>query len=393
MAEKYLLLTTTGPSHSFSTHQQVPVNDPEQTVKVSSDLIDAEVCVRVKGYRGLPRTAPTGSVYFESGGHAGRGDLYSIAVRFRLKDPGLAGNGNGNDGEQADDPGEEDWQPADEGEDSDDSNSSTSTPPRPGVPATDLQFGNDFDHPIRDRLPPGFGTALNIVKWWIDPGLDGDPYADRPYLYGPALSSFNAVHVGGGELDPDKGGLWFDEGGDEEGIQWRRERGVPDDAAARMKWALKAGSKEAWTWEYGRTYGVDFFNPYIDFHEFALRLPGFSLPIMKYWDGQGLRNHKPKRSHQLRYVLRNRVTGQVYLVVLFTLLLAEDVNEDGTLKPGMLGAEGQPPDEDNLPGSEPELELEPDEEDFSEEEALREARRKTAGVGVSEAGTGEDDVD
>lgn len=41
----------------------------------------------------------------------------------------------------------------------------------------------------------------------------------------------------------------------------------------------------------------------------------------------------PKRSHQLRYVLRNRTTSETYLVVLFTLYLKEDVNEDGTLKP------------------------------------------------------------
>jgi hypothetical protein len=25
------------------------------------------------------------------------------------------------------------------------------------------------------------------------------------------------------------------------------------------------------------------------FPDFALRLPGFTMPIMKYWDGQGLR--------------------------------------------------------------------------------------------------------
>jgi spore germination cell wall hydrolase CwlJ-like protein len=45
------------------------------------------------------------------------------------------------------------------------------------------------------------------------------------------------------------------------------------------------------------------------------------------------RSNRKKRSHQLRYVLRNRTTKQVYLVVLFTLYLREDVNEDGTLKP------------------------------------------------------------
>lgn len=44
-------------------------------------------------------------------------------------------------------------------------------------------------------------------------------------------------------------------------------------------------------------------------------------------------SYRKKRSHQLRYVLRNKTTKQVYLVILFTLYLKEDVNEDGSLKP------------------------------------------------------------
>ena len=44
-----------------------------------------------------------------------------------------------------------------------------------------------------------------------------------------------------------------------------------------------------------------------------------------------------KRSHALRYVLKNRATDTVYLVVLFTLYLKEDVNEDGTIKEGVVG--------------------------------------------------------
>ncbi len=47
-----------------------------------------------------------------------------------------------------------------------------------------------------------------------------------------------------------------------------------------MKWALKPDSKERWSWKYGQTYSVDFYNPYIDFSDFSLRLPGFSVPIM-----------------------------------------------------------------------------------------------------------------
>jgi hypothetical protein len=46
----------------------------------------------------------------------------------------------------------------------------------------------------------------------------------------------------------------------------------------------------------------------------------------------------PKRSHQLRYVLRNRSSNAVYLVILFTLYLREDINEDGSLKPAAVEA-------------------------------------------------------
>lgn len=41
-----------------------------------------------------------------------------------------------------------------------------------------------------------------------------------------------------------------------------------------------------------------------------------------------------RRSHQLRYVLRNKTTEQVYLVVVFSLFLREDIDEHGNLKEG-----------------------------------------------------------
>lgn len=56
-----------------------------------------------------------------------------------------------------------------------------------------------------------------------------------------------------------------------------------------MKWALKEESKKSWVWEYEKPYAVDFYNPFIDFDKFALKLPGFGLGILRYWDGQGLR--------------------------------------------------------------------------------------------------------
>jgi hypothetical protein len=44
-----------------------------------------------------------------------------------------------------------------------------------------------------------------------------------------------------------------------------------------------------------------------------------------------------KRSHTLRYVMKNRKTGDVLFVVLFTLYLKGDVDENGNLKEGVEG--------------------------------------------------------
>ncbi|KAK5992987.1 hypothetical protein PT974_06412 [Cladobotryum mycophilum] len=300
MAEKYILRITAGPSYDEATHIEVPVNKSEP-VHIKSETAAVELNVRIQNYQGLPRGSPSTSPYFSTEPHAYNQDQYSISFRFTPLKPSSQRGDSGSGDEPK------------------------------GISATDLQFGNDFDRPIRDRLPPGFSTAMNIVRWWIDPGLDGDAYADKPYLYGPALSSFNVISVGGGTHDEEKGGLWFEEGGDEDGMAARSAIGAPSDTKARMKWALQQNNKEKWIWEYGKTYGLDFFNPYLDFANLALRLPGFQLSVVKYWDGQGL-----------RYVLRHKTTGEVYLVIVFSLFLKDDVNEDGTIKESAEGTRTPP---------------------------------------------------
>ena len=54
--------------------------------------------------------------------------------------------------------------------------------------------------------------------------------------------------------------------------------------------------------------------------DFSLRLPGFTLSAVKYVD---------EKNHDLRYVLKNRHTNQVYFVVLFSLLLVGVGDEPG----------------------------------------------------------------
>ncbi|KAI0015420.1 f-box domain-containing protein [Xylariomycetidae sp. FL0641] len=329
----YIIRVTAGPDYDIDKHVEVPVNTPD-LVKISSDLMDAELNVRVQDYRGLPRNSPSTSPYFAVPPHDANGDQYSIAIRFTPKKPppppSSASSGKGENEEGKVQDKDKDKDKEEDGEDA------------PGISGQDLQFGNDFDHAIRDKLPPGFGAAMWLVKRFIDPGLEGDPAADTPYLYGPALSSFNRVHAGPATYEPEKGGLLVEEGGDEAGLRRRREVGVPEnDPQARKDWALTPGNNKKWTFAWGETVALDFFNPYLDFNTFSLKLPGFwgwkgyNIPIMDYWDGQ-----------PLRYVLRNRRGGPdgngfPYLVLLFTLYLKEDVNEDGSLKPAALQATRQ----------------------------------------------------
>ena len=146
--------------------------------------------------------------------------------------------------------------------------------PHSNVSGNHLVFGNDFEYPIKDRLPPGFNTAFKIVKWGIDPGLEGDFYADKPYLYGPLLSSINVLRVG--QKATKKGESWeipahvhedgIEEGGDGDGEDVRKEIHMPEGAAERKKWFLHEDKRRDFAWEAGRIYRGDFFNPYLDFN-------------------------------------------------------------------------------------------------------------------------------
>jgi hypothetical protein len=260
--EQYELRVTAGSTYDRSKHQDVPVNT-EKPVHISSDLIDAQVHMRIKDYRGLPKGSPSTSPYFSTPQHPY--DRYSISFSFT---------------------------------------------PKHDIAGDKLVFGNDFEHPIRDRLPPLFDKAFGIVKWWIDPGLDGDVYGDEPYLYGALLSSINVLRIG----DKGKGGaeaatgkadagyenvqsgeegeaVVYTEGADGSGEDVRKEHSIPAGSSQRQKFFLTEANRKNFTFEAGREYKCDFFNPYLDFNEFALKI-GYGLPnisIIGHWDGQPLR--------------------------------------------------------------------------------------------------------
>jgi hypothetical protein len=177
------------------------------------------------------------------------------------------------------------------------------------------------DHPVRDRLPPGFNTAFKIVKEFIDPGLQCDAYADEPWLYGPSLSCWFAFRIGekveDGQDFPEPGEENVTrEGADGSGQEERERLGLPENNEKRRKFFLDAKNRENFVFQKGRCYQADFYNPYLDFGNCALKLPGFSLNVIKYVD---------QKSHCLRYVFKNRETGNVYLNVNIALLWDEDL--------------------------------------------------------------------
>jgi hypothetical protein len=274
--DNYRLKVTAGPEYDPSTHQIVPVNS-DQTLRIENEHAIINLCVRVQDYTGkypntpslstkkkkdkapplskgkttciktctngnkyiyaytigLPNNSPKTSPYFDHPLH--QNDQYSIC--FALI-------------------------------------------PKHDVSGDDLVFGNDFDRPIRDRIPPGFKSALRIVRWAIDPALDGDPYADKPYLYSPGLASWNQFRVGGkvdlNSLENDDKkvvlnlhdeGQIIEEGAedDEESSKIREELGIPEDSEQRKKFFLDESNRKKFVFEKGRLYFVDFGNPYIGF--------------------------------------------------------------------------------------------------------------------------------
>jgi hypothetical protein len=55
---------------------------------------------------------------------------------------------------------------------------------------------------------------------------------------------------------------------------------------------------------------MDFYDAYFDFPNLTLKLPGISLSIFKYWDGE----------QAIRYVCRSRDGNAIFFVFQFELI-------------------------------------------------------------------------
>lgn len=115
--DKYRLLVTAGPQYDRSTHKIVKVNTEVPTI-IENEFMVAKIVVRVHGFRGLPAGSPsTSTEYFSNPMHSR--DQYSLGFSFV---------------------------------------------PKQDIPSVDTVWGNDFDHPVRDRIPPGNRAKLSMFQ-------------------------------------------------------------------------------------------------------------------------------------------------------------------------------------------------------------------------------------
>lgn len=199
--------------------------------------------------------------------------------------------------------------------------------PKKDLNGKDVVMGFDYDHSIKHQLPPGFKYAMKIATSMLDPGLYSDAYSDEPYLYGPALSGLFTLNIGEkvekvnaeqqlANLEKETGGVVEEGSSGPGGAEIRDSLGLPSKFKKRRKHFLTPANLESFTFEKGRMYHADFFNPHLDFANFSLRLPGFSISVAKYID---------EKTHHLRYVLKNRATDEVFFVVIFKLLFGQEL--------------------------------------------------------------------
>lgn len=107
-----------------------------------------------------------------------------------------------------------------------------------------------------------------MVKWTIDPSLDGDAYADKPYLYSPALATWNQFRIGDKDKKHDvlmEKDYVVEEGAEGQGAEQRSQLQIPDTPNERRKYFQKEDHRTSFEFESGRTYLADFGNQYLSF--------------------------------------------------------------------------------------------------------------------------------
>lgn len=150
----------------------------------------------------------------------------------------------------------------------------------------DVVFGNTFDKPIRDYLPYGTSAALKAVNW-IDPSLEQDIYADKPWAWSPLIATMNVVRLSKSE---GKLPAWSSKQPEEDvshGLTEGDHGNLIGNAGARRKYFNNAAHRKEVKLGPDTIIDADFSNGFLNFETLSLKLAaGLEFPLASYWDGQ-----------------------------------------------------------------------------------------------------------
>ncbi|CCH44226.1 hypothetical protein BN7_3785 [Wickerhamomyces ciferrii] len=198
--------------------------------------------------------------------------------------------------------------------------------PNQDISGDGLLFGNDFSYPIKDYLPYGTSTGLNLFKKYVDPSVDGDLYLEKPYLYGKALSSFNVIN----DKVPDKDSpnVFIEENLVNDEFTTRKLI-IPVESSDRQKIFHQVKNQEDFIFEKDHTYNFDFFSGLLSLKnsQFNIKLPGgFEINLSNYLN---------ENFNSVRYVLKKGTSGELgtefgepLLVINFELVPTPDEKDD-----------------------------------------------------------------
>ncbi|WVQ77874.1 hypothetical protein IAR50_007576 [Cryptococcus sp. DSM 104548] len=241
MAPKLRVLVSAPDSPGYPPTKPINVNSTTPT-PISTPGFEGNIWVFVKDYSGDHQDGD-GSQYFKEEGRSGM--TYGIVVKGRFKKE---------------------------------------------VNGDEVVFGNVFEKPIKDSLPWGTSVATKFM-YFVDPTLELDIYADKPWALSPALATMNYLSL-------------------QESIDIPQDLGVNEDApvylkaktggpsadgtektkiSARRKWLGSKENRENVKLNRDVVVGMEFANGLLDFNTLSASLPPpfkASFPLLKYWDGQ-----------------------------------------------------------------------------------------------------------
>ncbi|PRP85880.1 glucan endo-1,3-alpha-glucosidase Agn1 [Planoprotostelium fungivorum] len=175
--------------------------------------------------------------------------------------------------------------------------------------ADEIVWGNQFEKPL--NLPWGSSMAIKIAQKTIDPTLEVDTSAARPWAFSPFIVSMNKINVKIiGESsplpawpNPDGKPITEDTDALIEGLHFTD--------AERKSFFTQLEHRKDLTISPDQVWNMDFYNPYIDFQGFTVTLPaiGFKVDVMKYYNNQAL-----------KYVLKTRDNSTVFFVITMELV-------------------------------------------------------------------------